>query len=348
MRKYSSLQLHEIFTDESNSVIKEEELMNNINTLSLDEQNEIIREMLMLSDEQNNEYKAENKQHENFYKKREENVVSKFKVVEQKRVKLEQKKYFTDQITKHNETIKKIINLDLEEFGEYIDIFEYDETVLNYLILGLEREINLYNKLADEAYLSNDLDFISDIRDSVLELKEKIDFLNYKRSIENDKSNKNQVYRIIFFETSSNKSYFLEDIYGYNEYYNSFKKNFSSIECGKPYKSKALTNNGTLKGVVETKDISGKTRVFFEKIDENTYIIINAIIKKNTNSLAYKNQLKIRHKLYLQLRPYILEHMNDEDFILRQEKHLNDVKKLFGLEQVSKKKTKINEGGAQC
>ena len=89
----------------------------------------------------------------------------------------------------------------------------------------------------------------------------------------------------------------------------------------------------------EARDPHGKTRILFTRVDDNTFIIIDAIIKKTDNSLGYKNQLESRYKNYLQQKSYILKHLKDEDFILRQEAYLAEAKEMLGLEP-SKRKIK--------
>ena len=48
--------------------------------------------------------------------------------------------------------------------------------------------------------------------------------------------------------------------------------------------------------------------------------------------MGYKNQIESRYSYYLQRKPYILESLNDLEYILRQEQYLIDAKELLGIE----------------
>ena len=208
-------------------------------------------------------------------------------------------------------------------------------------MLGIGREIKYYEEMFFNDIKDNDLDFLTEIKDEIKSLETKKEILMSYKNI-NTNSNEETNNRILFFETSSKRAYFIEDIEGNLEFYNSFSKLFDSIRIGNPKKSKQFTNNDNLNGLIEARDPYGKTRIFFDYIGNNTYIIINAIIKKEDKSSGYKNQLDNRYSLYLQEKNNILLHLNNREFILRQEKYLEYVNNLFN-KNIQKLELKIGD-----
>lgn len=341
MKKFDILKMHETFTDESNSVILIEDLLKNIDSLSNEEKNELLKQVLLCSEDENKLLEQEKVSSENFYKNRENSSTIKRKVISVKKVTKNQKEFLNDTIKNHKETIEKLVKLNLDDFKVYVLELD-DKANINYYLLGLIKERMEYQKMIDEAYLSRDVDLMREINGYMSEIEEKIEFLKSLQMEEEVVLETNEKCRIIFLETSSLRSYFLEDIDGLEEFYDSFAKLLVSIENGNPYKAKTLVSNGILKGVEEAKDIFGQTRIFYDKIDANTYIVINSIIKKHANAKDYIIQLKDRYKKYLQQKDYILIHMNDEDFICRQEQHLIEAKEVLGIEQVQQLQGTVN------
>lgn len=326
---------YESFTDESKTIILIDELLESIKQMSLEEGIQILKEVLTKSEEQNDRYKKQLIEYENFFKKREVTSPIKRKIVKSKKVTAEQKKYFCDEIKNYKEEIQKIIDLSFEDFINYISKLVLEEKDLNYLLLGISKELNFYNKISDDAYIEKDTNLIKEIKEHTKELVRKMDFLKSLRS--NLKSTSHdEKYRIIFFETSSKRAYFLEDIEGKEEYYDSFEKLLLSIEKGQPKSMKTFHNLPELQGLFEARDVDGKTRIFFDRVDEKTYIIINAIIKKSDNTTGYRNQIINRYKKYLINKPYILSQLTNDNYLKQQTEYLEEAKSLF-----NKSKTQI-------
>jgi len=330
MRKFDILKLHETFTDESNSVILVKDFLDNISSLSKVEQSELLKQVLMCSEDELKKIEQEKVSSENFYKNRENTNTEKRKVVSVKKVLKPQKEYINNAIKEHKDIIDKLVNLNLEDFKVYVLELEKDLNV-NFYLLGLIKEKTEYKKMMDEAYLSGDSSLIAEITGYINEIDDKIEFVKSIQIKEEKVEVIEEKSRIIFLETSSLRSCFLEDVDGLDEFYPSFQKIFLSLENGNPYKMRYFNNNNKLNGLIETRDPYGQTRIFFDKLDDNTYIILHAIVKKEDKSMGYKNQIETRYAYYLQRKARILELLNNEEYLLRQEQHLSDAKEILGL-----------------
>lgn len=330
MKKFDILKLHETFTDESNSVILVEDLLDNLSSLSKVEQSELLKQVLMCSEDELKKLEQERVNSENFYKNRENTNTEKRKVASVKKVLKPQKEYINNAIKEHKDLIDKLVNLNLEDFKVYVLELENDSNI-NFYLLGLIKEKVEFQKMIDEAYLSKDVSLIDEITGYINEINVKIEFLKSIDFKEKEVEEQSEKCRIVFLETSSLRSCFLEDIDGLEEFYSSFQKIFLSLENGNPYKMRYFNNNNKLNGLIETRDPYGQTRIFFDKLDDNTYIVLHAIVKKEDKSMGYKNQLENRYAYYLQRKSRILDLLNNEEYLLRQEQHLCDAKETLGL-----------------
>lgn len=325
MKKNFYLNMHEKFTDVSNATIKLEELLEYMKKMPIKDQVEWLIEFLKLSEINSKEHLKEIMDYADYLEKRNFSAEEKRKVIDVKKVISTQKKYFNDKIKEYDREIKEIIALNYDEFVKYIEDKGID---YNYLMLGIIKEINLYRILADEAYVNKEVEMVLEAKNLILDLENKLNYLKNKNDSKQVIVNEEKNCRIIFLDTSSLRTYFLEDIKGLDEYYDSFNKIFSSLESGNPYDVRYFGSvDKNLEGLAETRDLSGKTRIFFKKLTEDTYIVIGAIVKKVDRTYGYKNQIENRYKYYLQQESYILEHLNDEDFIRLQEGHLDEVKR---------------------
>lgn len=338
MEEFDISKLHSTFTDESNSVIAITDLIENIKNESDEEKINIIKQIMLYSREQNKLYEKEIKYMESFYKNRETSNNQVRKVVNVKKIKVEDKKVINNIIKEHFNSIKEIINMSLSDLQDSRDLL--DKENINYYLLGLIKEITDYQKMADDAYLNHDKSLLKEIKEYINSLEEKISYLKFLANAKEDNEKNIKKCRILFLETSSHRSYFLEDIAGLEEFYNSFQKLFLSLELGKPIKVKCFNNNNKLNGLTETRDPYGQTRIFYDKINEDTYIILNAIVKKEDNSLGYKNKLENRYNYYLQNKDIIIKSLDNEEYLSLQEEYLQDAKEKLGLADEINKKIK--------
>ena len=325
---------HELFTDESNTVIKLEELINKIKNLDIELQNKILEDVLEESSIINEEYKKQIKKYEILEHKRQVNKKSKNNLFSDSKESVKHKKYINNKIDDYKDDLEKILSFDLYSLKKYIDElndnYSLTKEYIIYLMLGILREIKNYEEISENAFKDNDLDFINEIKNEIKVLKDKKDLLNrYKDNIKIE-NKETKCTRIIFLETTSKRSYFFEDIEGYVEFYDSYYKLLKSLVNNNPLNLRKFTNDdNTLVGLSEVRDIEGQTRIFYDKVDSNTYIIINAIIKKEYKSYGYKNQLKNRYKLYLQEKNNIIKNLENSEFKERQDGYFKQIEELL-------------------
>lgn len=326
MQKNSILSMHETWTDESNAVIKLDELLDYIKDMSILDQNEILIEYSKLSERNNMVTENKLKELSSFLDKRKTLNTEKRKVIEVKKVTNTYKKYVNDTIVGLFSDINYLLSLSFDEF--ILKINGFDE---KYLMLGIIREMNYYKKIVDEAFIDGDLEVLKEAREIIKDLQTRLDYVKNKKK---DSFNKEDDFNILFLETSSFRSYFLEDVKGLEDYHDSFKKLFCYLKSGKPYDMKYFpTIDKKIAGLQETRDISGKTRIFFKQINENTYVVIGAMVKKVDKSGSYKNQVVSRYKNYLNQEDDILKSLSNEEFLERQNSYLNEVLEVFGLNE---------------
>lgn len=323
MKKSSILSMPEAWTDESNAVIKLDELLEYVKDRPINEQNEILIELSKISLKNNQLTEKAILELKNFFDKRNSSCIEKRKVIDTKKVSLPYKKYVNKTIIDYFENINSLIFLDYNDFIVEIKSIEYDK---NYLMLGIIREITYYNRLADEAFEAKDLDLILEINEIVLDLQSKLDYLK-NNPIDKKEEDK---YNILFLETSSGRNYFLEDLKGLEEYYDSFKKLFTYLEYGRPYDVKYFpSDNKKLVGLAESRDVRGKTRLFFKKLDDRTYIVLGAMVKKVDKTGGYHNQIETRYRYYLNNESFILDNLYNEEVIEAQKRHYDEVVSKF-------------------
>ena len=169
-------------------------------------------------------------------------------------------------------------------------------------ILEVDKEISLINK--------------------ILELINETQTTNIEESLEVSNKNNN---KLIFLQTHSGSTYAENDLYQIpTEYYESFSNLLSSIEEG-TFKNvkKFAKNNNILKGISEVKEF--KTRVVFDRIDKNTYIIIYMFMKKTDKDMGYKQAMDQRVDYYKKNKESILNALQDELYITEQQEIRNNL-----------------------
>lgn len=336
--------LHNKYTDESSTVINLEELLKSIENMPIEAQNQILLGVCAISEKNNKGHILETRKQINSQQSKGNSTTKKQKVISVKKVRPEQKKYINTFIQENQQEIEKLIKLNLEEFKDYINAQQNNDDKLVYYLLGLIKELNGYNAMSDEAYLEKDQKMLQDIKELTEELNQKILFIKELRLNSNIVEEPTKTARIIFLEDQSGTPFYLEDIDGYKEFFNSYAKVLTLLEEERPYNPYLITNMNALRGLTVSRDLKGMTRTFFDKVSENTYVIIGGIIQKDDLTTEYKGQIQNRYKYYLSQKSYILNSLTSVEFIERQEKYLNEVKEKLGIE-IPLKKSKI-KGGA--
>ena len=183
--------------------------------------------------------------------------------------------------------------------------------LINRIKAEIYREILEYQRMLDE--LPNDEDFIKDIKYTINFEKNKLKIIEESK-IEIQNSPIKEQNDLYFFRTSSNNIYCLNDLDKIDkEYYSMFKDLILSIKDGTFKGVKRLTSvNGKLCSISELKGF--KTRVLFDKIGPNAYIILMCIIKKCDMDTGYKKALEDRTIKYRSFKDCIIYQLKDEDY----------------------------------
>lgn len=199
-------------------------------------------------------------------------------------------------------------NLPTTENKQYLNI-------VNRIKLELLKELHEVKKLLID---ETDSEFIKEVElecngiMKIIAIINEIGNVKIEDKIEYDSKIEN---KIVFLETPSGSIYAENDLYSIpTEYYDRFISMIQSIEDGTFKNVKKFdTNNSVLSGINEVKEF--KTRIIFDRIDKNTYIILHAYIKKSDNDKGYLDALKIRVENYKKHKPTILEKIKDEEYL---------------------------------
>lgn len=140
--------------------------------------------------------------------------------------------------------------------------------------------------------------------------------INYIRNIKENSQSEEEVREnnLYFLKTTSGNIYCLNDLDKIkNEYYESFDELFKSIKDGTFKGAKRLnSNNNKTSSLSEVRGF--KTRVLFDKLDENTYIIIMCAVKKCDYDNGYKKSLETRGLTYRAMKPKILSQKDNQEY----------------------------------
>lgn len=139
--------------------------------------------------------------------------------------------------------------------------------------------------------------------------------INFIRSTKEKETNEEEVKEnnLYFLKTTSGNIYCLNDLDKIkNEYYESFEELFKSIKDGTFKRAKRLNSNNLKTSSLS--EVRGfKTRVLFDKLDENNYIIIMCVVKNCNYDNGYKKSLETRGLTYRAMKPKILSQKNSEE-----------------------------------
>lgn len=336
MDKEKLQSFHEMITTESNSVVIINKLRKVLKQYSINDQKEILEEILILSQQNNDNYLKEIRNLQELLEKQNPTIIPKKTFIEQNKPKKKEKIQCNANIKNYALDIQKIISLNEEQLLEFLK--NIDPENIDYYILGLLNELKTYQMLDDEAYLNKDLEILKELKETITEIKRKIALLKTKKRNSSILTDENNNTRIIFLETSSGRNYFFQDVVGLEEKYSSFSKLLYALKQNEPLDIKRFDSNMALKNVTETRDIRNQTRIFYDRITENTYIIVLGLVKKGQKSSGYHNQLLNRYKYYEQVKSAIIESLNNPEYILRQEAYLESIEKLLDSQGKTKKK----------
>lgn len=234
----------------------------------------------------------------------------------------------------YEDVINAVLNsLPSRENKKYIDI-------VNRIKLELFKEIHELDVMLLDNDIINDQGLVDEIgkeKQKIHEIIEAINFVQVEKKetqIEKSLATNN---KLIFLETPSGSIYAESDLYSIpDEYYETFRNLLMSIKNG-TFKNVKMLNDRN--GISEVKDF--KTRVVFDRIGTDCYVIISIFTKKCDTDSMYRESLTNRIDCYKRNKPCLLEMIKSSDFLDRNYKI--ETRLLDGLS--TKNLVKTTKGG---
>lgn len=207
------------------------------------------------------------------------------------------------------------------EIGNYIPSSD-NRVVIIRVKAEIMREVIEYKKMSMDNDFQSDKEMLNEIRDIINSLNRKLLSIDrvlnremkdnsFKRKIEN---------KIVFLTTKSGNNVLWRDLKDIpDEYYPEFKGLLDSIIDG-TFKNlkKFYSTNKVNNGLLEVKDF--KTRIIFDRLDKNTFIILSAFMKKVDIDRFYMQNIDNIATNYRLNENYYKELIKDSEKMEEQEK----------------------------
>lgn len=230
---------------------------------------------------------------------------------------------FEDEV---NYYLTEIDNIKEDEINQKLKKALPTKKNYNYtkILLRLKAEmlknIKEIKELCEEEKETTTAKDLEEMKEYIMSYKEKINIIDNaliekEEIIEDTETIENNIF---YASTSSGNIRVLEEIDKIPiEYYERFLGLLNSIKEGtfKNVKRFTTINNSTY-GLCEVRDF--KTRVIFDRIGENDYVVVTMFIKKCDNDKGYIEPLKRKITEYKLYSDDIKEKLNDEEFISTQ------------------------------
>lgn len=246
----------------------------------------------------------------------------------------EEYSYYYEDIKEYLNKSDEIIEEDIYDMLPSLDNKNY----MN-IIMRIKKELKEELKAYELFKKIEDSSFIEVVLLEQDKIKKIISYINSHRTreININKTHEKIKNNVIFMKTLYGSICALNDLSSIDlEYYDSFKELIESIENGTFKNVKRFSNaDNILKGISEVKNF--KTRVVFDRINKNTYIIIYAFVKKSNSDMGYVKQLHNRVDFYKANEKNIkasvnLEYINEHNKIFEDLKtSLEDKTKVKGV-----------------
>ena len=196
---------------------------------------------------------------------------------------------------------------------------EFDNilSVILVKLYALKVEIlNFMKQYKDDVYeiFENDLN----------EIEEKIEIiLDYKNQKEENNELTSTENKVVFLKNSNNEPIIFQNLKGNEEYYDSFFELFNSIIDGSFKNMGTYKNNNKLNDLYKVKLF--KTRIIFSRINENTFAILGAFIKKCDNDSRHRNFLQNLSLSFESQHNHLLEIADNEELMKFEEDYKNEL-----------------------
>lgn len=218
------------------------------------------------------------------------------------------------------------------------DVPNYQHIINKILLYYYQLKVEIINFLNEEKVTEEEkIEFEKDVNDLTTTINSIVGYtLQASFSMTEDrKEDKNQ---LIFLQSEGTPRIFQSMKSIDNEYYEAFSELLNSIIDGTFKGFKAFTNNENITGVYEVRGF--KTRIIFDRIDNDKFIILDAFIKKCDKDLRYRNNLTNIVSIYRREKESLQRLVKDASFIEQQQTFQ---KNLFEMLENPKKKVLHNE-----
>ena len=267
-------------------------------------------------------------------------------LIEEEKVVIEEVDEFKDEVEYYYSLIKNIdfdsdVVLKLKNILPSVSYSKFDDIILGINSLFM-RDINEIRDFIESNKDTFSIDELKEFKDDILSISNKIsvircikEVLLERNILDEDIVKKN---RLVFLETNSGNVYTMDDLDNNsvpNNYYEGFLELIKSIENNSFKNFKFIdSNNSELAGISEVKGF--QKRVIFDRVGADTYVIIGAFIKKTDNDKRYRDFFSNRVGVYFKNKDYILKMIQNEDYLEKHKKILEDIYEF--LDSTRKKK----------
>ena len=214
----------------------------------------------------------------------------------------------------------------------------YEKIILRLKLESL-RNIREINEIIREYGSIEDPEDMKMFKDEIIFEQQKIAYYDQLLSpikeeveeiVEEETSN-----RMIFVPTNGGNIRILDEIdHIPDTFYESFVELFLSIKDGSFKNVKRFTNNNQITGLCEVKN--PQVRVVFARLDENTYAIITAFVKKTQRDKAYSDNLKNKAADYKAISEILKRNLSNPEFLELHQQYEDELFRKLGYDPVTK------------
>lgn len=249
---------------------------------------------------------------------------------------------FEDEVEYYYSQVKEIIPATI---SEKLHLCVPKRTNKNFekIILRLKleslRNIREINEVIREYSSVEDPEEMQMFKDEILFEQQKIAFYDQllspvKEEVEQVEEEE-QSNRMIFVPTNGGNIRILDEIdHIPDTFYDLFLELFLSIKDGSFKNVKRFTNNAALTGLVEVKN--PQSRVVFARLNENTYAIITAFVKKTQRDKGYVDSLKNKAADYKAISEILKRNLSNPEFLELHQQYEDELFRKLGYDPVTK------------
>lgn len=219
------------------------------------------------------------------------------------------------------------------------DIPNYEHIIRKILLYYYQYKVEIINLLnANNELTKEDIISFQMENETVTTIMDSIIDSVVQKSFSIDISKEEHFNQLIFWQNEDIPRVF-DNIKNIDiEYYDSLNELFHSIKTGTFKGFKSFKNNDNLTGIYEVRGF--KTRILFDRIDADKFVIIAAFIKKCDKDYRYRNYLTNMIHGYRKEKEFLKEQIKSMDFMKQQS---NFEQMLFAMLENPKKKVLEHE-----